>query len=208
MSETALARMRPERRAALVRAAAQEFATRTFDEASLNRIISACGMSKSSFYHVVDSKDDLFSLVVAELAAAARSHWTPPAPDSFADEFWGRARSVWADVTQSWPDSRELTLLWHIVYANPDNSAVRELAENVEEWVSAVLAVGRETGAVDDECPLELQSVTVFSLLRTFDEWALKLTDDDRAMASSAQVIDPAEAGAHQFRLLTRLLRA
>ncbi|WP_152347928.1 TetR/AcrR family transcriptional regulator [Brevibacterium sp. CFH 10365] len=202
MSETALARMRPEKRAALIDAAAREFASRTFEEASLNRIISSCGMSKSSFYHVVGSKDGLFSLVVADLAAAARRFWTPPAPGSFADNFWDSARSVWDDVVRTWPDSRELTLLWHIVYANSDDPAVRELAGRVEEWVRAVLIAGRETEAIDAECPLELQTLSVFSLLRTFDEWALKLAEND----SSA--VDTETAAVHQFRLLARLLRA
>ncbi|SDS84752.1 DNA-binding transcriptional regulator, AcrR family [Brevibacterium siliguriense] len=202
MSETALARMRPERRAALIDAAAREFASRTFEEASLNRIISSCGMSKSSFYHVVDSKDDLFALLVADLAAAARRFWSPPAPESFADGFWDRARSVWDDIARTWPDSPELTLLWHIVYANSDSPAVRALAERVEAWVRAVLIAGRESEAIDVECPLELQTLAVFSLLRTFDERALTLTGSDSAD------VDPEEISTHLFRLLARLLSA
>ena len=202
VSETALARMRPEKRAALIDAAAREFASRTFEEASLNRIISTCGMSKSSFYHVVDSKDDLFALVVADLAASARRFWTPPAPETFSDGFWDRARSVWGNIARTWPESPELTRLWHIVYANADCPAVRELAGHVEEWVRAVLIVGRKAEAIDVDCPLELQTLTVFSLLRTFDERALSLTEDDSA------AVDPAEISVHQFRLLTRLLQA
>ena len=202
VSETALARMRPEKRAALIDAAAREFASRTFEEASLNRIISTCGMSKSSFYHVVDSKDDLFALVVADLAAAAGRFWTPPAPETFSDAFWDRARSVWEDVARTWPESPELTRLWHIVYANPDSPAVRELAGRVEEWVRSMLTVGRKVEAIDAECPLELQTLTVFSLLRTFDEWALTLMENDNA------AVDSEEVSVHQFRLLTRLLQA
>ena len=194
--------MRPERRAALIDAAAREFASRPFEEASLNRIISSCGMSKSSFYHVVLSKNVLVSLVVADLAATARRFWTPPVPDRFRDGFWDRARSVWDDVVRTWPDSPELTLLWHIVYANSDDPTVRELAVRVEEWVRAVLTAGRESASIDVECPLELQTLSVFSLLRTFDEWSLKLTESDSA------AVGPEAAAAHQFRLLTRLLRA
>ena len=194
--------MRPEKRAALIDAAAREFASRTFEEASLNRIISTCGMSKSSFYHVVDSKDDLFALVVADLAASARRFWTPPAPESFSDGFWDRARSVWDNIARTWPESPELTRLWHIVYANADSPAVQELAGRVEEWVRAVLIVGREAEAIDADCPLELQTLTVFSLLRTFDEGALTLTEADNSF------VDPAEISVHQFRLLTRLLQA
>lgn len=189
--------MRPEKRAALIDAAAQEFASRTYEEASLNRIIASCGLSKSSFYHVVDSKEDLFSLVVSELSAAAGRTWIGPEPASFADRFWDRANSVWQEALTTWPTSPELTRLWHIVYANPDNEAVLKLADRVRTWVRDVLITGRETGAVDRICPLDVQSLAVFSLLRTFDEWTLAEAGDD----------SPDEAASHQFRLLKRLLR-
>jgi len=189
--------MRPEKKTALIKAAAQEFASRTYEEASLNRIIASCGLSKSSFYHVVDSKEDLFSLVVSELSAAANRTWTGPEPAGFAERFWDRADSVWQEALTTWPNSPELTQLWHIVYANPDNDAVAELADRVRSWVREVLIIGRETAAVDRTCPLELQSLAVFSLLRTFDEWALTEAGDG----------SPDEAAAHQFRLLKRLLR-
>jgi AcrR family transcriptional regulator len=188
--------MRPEKRAALIAAAAREFASRTYEEASLNHIIGSCGLSKSSFYHVVDSKEGLFSLVVSELSAAADRTWTAPEPASFADRFWDRADSVWQEALTTWPNSPELTQLWHIVYTNPDNEAVLKLADRVRTWVRDVLITGRETGAVDRTCPLDLQSLAVFSLLRTFDEWALTAAGDD----------SPDEAAAHQFRLLKRLL--
>ena len=81
--------------------------------------------------------------------------------------------------------------------SNPDNEAVLKLADRVRTWVREVLITGRETGAVDRACPLDLQSLAVFSLLRTFDEWALTEAGDG----------SPDEAAAHQFRLLKRLLR-
>lgn len=204
--------MRPEKRAALVRAAAHEFASRSFEEASLNRIIGECGLSKSSFYHVVESKEQLFSLVVSDLTATASQTWTPPEPTSFAEGFWTRAHMVWNDILATWPSSRALNQLWHIVYANEDNDQVRELSDRVRHWVHAVLTIGRESAAVDAECPLELQSLAVFSLLRTFDEWSLHLASagsgspTDPPRGSSVPTLDPAEAAAHQFRLLKRLL--
>jgi AcrR family transcriptional regulator len=41
-----------------------------FEQASLNAIIRACGMSKSSFYHYFGSKEALFDRVVEEASAA------------------------------------------------------------------------------------------------------------------------------------------
>src|SRR5699024_2488397 len=110
--------MRAEKRAELIAAAAREFASRTYEEASLNRIIGSCGLSKSSFYHVADSMERRVSLVVSELSAAADRTRTAPEPARFADHFWDRADSVWQESLTSWPNSPELTQLWHSVYAN------------------------------------------------------------------------------------------
>src|SRR5699024_3479944 len=123
--------MRPEKRAALIAAAAREFASRTYEEASLNRIIASCGLSKSSFYHVVDSKEGLCSLVVSELSATAHSRCTAPEPATCAARFWDRAGSVWLEARTTWPNTPELTLLWHSGYATPGSEAVLKLADRV-----------------------------------------------------------------------------
>src|SRR5690625_7603611 len=67
---TALQRLDPARRERLVLLAAEEFATHGLASASLNRVLAAAGMSKSSFYHLLASKQDLFDLAVGDLAAA------------------------------------------------------------------------------------------------------------------------------------------
>lgn len=58
--------MTPQRYRKLLAAAAGEFAAHGFEQASLNTVIRACGMSKSSFYHYFDSKKALFDRVVEE----------------------------------------------------------------------------------------------------------------------------------------------
>ena len=52
-----------ERRSELLEFAANEFAARGYDGASLNRIIQETGLSKGSFYYYFDDKADLFSTV-------------------------------------------------------------------------------------------------------------------------------------------------
>src|SRR5699024_2529582 len=67
---TALQRLDPAKRQKLVLLAAEEFAAHGLASASLNRVLAAAGMSKSSFYHLLASKQDLFDLAVGDLAAA------------------------------------------------------------------------------------------------------------------------------------------
>lgn len=203
MSQTAFARMPTDRRQALVFAAAEEFASRPFVQASLNRIIAACQMSKSSFYHVIDSKESLLSLVVEHLRGDAASDWTPPGPAEFAADFWDTAAHVFDDALRVWPQSRALELLWRIVHANRENPAVTGLAWAYEKWVAAALKVGRDSGAIDSACPPELQTLAVATLLTAFDEWALRQNDGENRIGGDLEA-----AAGHQFRLLRRLLEA
>lgn len=204
MSSTSFARVSSAKRQALVLAAAEEFSSRSFEQASLNRIIASCQMSKSSFYHVIDSKESLLTSVIDQLRSDAARDWSPPRPSDFASDFWATAARVFDDALQVWPHSRALELMWRIVHANRGNPAVSSLATAFESWVSDALAVGREAGAVDSDCPAQLQCLAVVTLLTTFDEWALRQTDSDVEADEAAA----AQAAAHQFRLLRRLLEA
>ncbi|WP_137824660.1 TetR/AcrR family transcriptional regulator [Brevibacterium sp. 2SA] len=236
MSDTALARMAPGKRDALIAAAAHEFASHAASQASLNRIIAACGMSKSSFYHAFDSKDELLGLVVSTLVDRARDDWSPPSPKDFAPDFWATASATWDEAMRVWPSSEALDLLWRIVWTDPQHPALRDFHRAIDHWLDEVLIVGRRTGAVDAAVSPRLQTMAVTTLLRAFDEWTLRttvpaprdgtgaLSDDDPAEA--AQTADStfsaqagagpdetragaiARLGAEQFHLLRRLIAA
>lgn len=203
MSASAFARMSITKRQALILAAAKEFASSPFEQASLNGIISGAGMSKSSFYHVIDSKESLLSLVVDELREQARKAWTPPEPTDFISDFWATAARVFDDVLRVWPTSQALELLWRIVHANRADPSVSSLESSYKKWISSVLGIGRETGAIDADCPADLQALAAATMLAAFDEWALHQTE------ASSRTGDGLETAAgQQFRLLKRLLHA
>ncbi|HLQ82058.1 MAG TPA: TetR/AcrR family transcriptional regulator [Bacillota bacterium] len=192
-------RMRPARRWRLVLAAATEFAEHGFEQASVNRILAACGMSKSSLYHVVDSKADLLDLVVRDLAASIAGHWSPPAPDEFADDFWGTAGQVVAGLGALAATDTDFGLLGRVFHLSADSPATGEVFAAVGSWLDDVLAVGRRTGAVDDGLPADLQAQVVLAVLRAFDEWTLRhVTEMDGPFARD--LVD------HQLAALRRLL--
>jgi AcrR family transcriptional regulator len=60
-------KMEPSRRRALLDAAAKEFTTKGFEQASVNVILDEAGFSKSSFYYYFDDKVDLAGTVLEEV---------------------------------------------------------------------------------------------------------------------------------------------
>ncbi|NYD54086.1 TetR family transcriptional regulator [Microbacterium pseudoresistens] len=161
----------------LVDAAVAEFASAGYDGASLNRIIRAAGMSKSSFYHFVASKAELFDAVVRLLLADIAQRWHPPTPGAFATDFWGEADAVLADLARLSADDDALRALGRLFYldapaATPTDARMR-LLDDVRVWVRGVIRVGAGSGAVRTDIPAELLADTTFAVLRAVDEWAV-----------------------------------
>lgn len=184
--------MTPERRSALVAATVAEFASAGYDGASLNRIIRAAGMSKSSFYHFVGSKDELFDAVVRMLIADVTARWTPPVPSAFGGRaFWRRVDLLLEEIAQlsETPEMQHLGRIFYLRGEPEERGARAEMLAAVRSWVESVLQTGRDSGAVRTDLPLDLQADVVFAVLRAIDEWALAggvVRPERAAVAASA----------------------
>lgn len=167
---------------ALLAAAAREFATAGFERASLNAVIRACGMSKSSFYHRFDSKQSLFDRVVDEAAAALARELVAPDPVKLAGpDFWPRleafvTHAVAVLAKPAW--YADLGKLFYLPDVSAEHSAaMRRLLTAVDRWMQAVLKVGRSCGAVRDDLPASLQAELAFAMLQAMDRWSVAHMD-------------------------------
>lgn len=171
-------RMPVERRRHLVRTAAAEFAAAGYDRASLNRIIQACGLSKSSFYHYLSSKEQLFGLVVADLSGTLVSQVEIPSPEEFVqDGFWPTVDELFDRLMVTLQEDEAYAALGRMFYLtdvpdDADNAVGRALA-SVESWVQGVLTAGRDAGSIRTDLPVALQAHLVFAVLRALDEWSV-----------------------------------
>lgn len=162
-------------RSALIEATVAEFVAAGYEGASLNRIIRAAGLSKSSFYHAVASKAELFDGVVEALVDDVRSRWTAPSPAEFAsDDFWPRMDRMLGELAELAATSRSLGLLGRIFYlpAAPGDARSAVL-DGVRGWVGEVLAAGVAARQVRADIPVDVLTAAAFGLLRGLDEWAL-----------------------------------
>lgn len=72
-------------RDALIAAAIDEFDTRGYDKASLNRILAAAGMSKGQLYHHFSSKEGLYLGLCELMVERKRAYFAEHPPDVPAD---------------------------------------------------------------------------------------------------------------------------
>lgn len=163
----------PEHRRRLYLAAVDEFATLGFERASLNRIVEASGLAKSSFYHHVGSKQALFDELLAFLAELGGQISRPDPADLTAENFWDAALDAVASFEQvesAYPELRDLAAL---VYAPNGAAALQRVRIALVEAVRAYLARGQELGVVRTDLPAGLLAEVATSVLTSFDAWAL-----------------------------------
>ncbi|BBY93138.1 hypothetical protein MGALJ_28070 [Mycobacterium gallinarum] len=182
---------------------AAEFASAGYANASLNRIIEACDMSKSSFYYVLSSKAQLFEFVVRELVETVAGTITFPKPEEFAGRmFWPRLERFFAELVVASQTQESFLTLGRMFYSrspSAEHGTVGDTMAAVRTWVEELLLIGRTSGAVSDDLPQALQVSLTFSVIQVFDEWTIAHYDE----------IPPAEIGAlanAQFTTIRRML--
>jgi AcrR family transcriptional regulator len=192
--------MAPRRYRTLLTAAAAEFARAGYQRASLNKVIAACGLSKSSFYHYFASKQALFDAVVTESGAALVAALDVPDPESLETGFWEAASELvrrLASLSVSQPWSVDLGRLFYLDDAPA--GAVGQALDAVNGWLTAALAAGRRGGSVRADLPAPLQAHLAIAVLRAMDEWTLRSTDQ----LAETEMLDVVDA---QLDALRRLL--
>lgn len=176
-----------DRRRRLLTLAAREFADHGYERASLNRIIRACAMSKSSFYHYFGGKHALLDAVVTEIGISLVEALDVPGPEQLAaSDFWSRiAGMVDQLVRLDGADRRfaDLGRIFHLRDAPAgDDTALAQATRAIDGWLAAALEAGRGSGAVRTDLPVELQARLALAVLWAMDEWSTgRLTDADDA---------------------------
>lgn len=182
-----------EREARLFEAAAQMFLTQGFEESSLNRILDAAGMQKSSFYHYFADKRDLHERMLQTLTATIAEYVRPPDPVTLdAHSFWPAMQALLDDLGRMADERPETLELARVFHASVEDQAALRLRDAARSWTDAALARGAELGVVRTDLPASLLGDIGFAVFVAVDRWALNPSAG-------------ADAAAHADRALTAL---
>ncbi|HTL42203.1 MAG TPA: TetR/AcrR family transcriptional regulator [Pseudolysinimonas sp.] len=171
--------------AAILEAAAAEFAAHGYAGASLNRIIDAAKISKGSMYYYFDDKEDLYAHVLRrEIVGLVERTGPVPVPDTpDPEEFWRVLTEAYLGLLRVMRDSpRTATLLrgWLSAAPGPGLDAAQHDAEReVLPWIAQTLAAGRRAGAVRDDLPDGLLIALAMGIGQAIDVWLITQPPDD-----------------------------
>jgi len=194
----------PARRTALFRVAAAEFAAHGYRQASLNRIILAVGMSKSSFYHYFKNKSDLFQQTLAQPLAPIIALGTGFDFQTLdAQSFWPFFEGLIAAASQLADTQPELVDVGHMFYRALEQPEGQNLTGGIldlaTEWATGLLCRGQDLGLLRKDLPQSLLIDSVMAMAMALDRWFLK--NWDTITGTDRQAL-----GARTFDLFRRLL--
>lgn len=171
-----------DKRQRILEAAALEFATHGFDAASLNRIISAAGISKGAAYYYFDDKADLFATVILE-------GWRALLPAGGLDlsrldreSFWPTLRAVYREMVAAAGRQPWLVAVGKLVYGPPPSPALGDIVAaefaRVMAWLSEIVRRGQQVGVVRAELPAPFLVSVLGAALEAADRWAVEHADE------------------------------
>ncbi len=170
--------MRPERRTRLFRAACDEFARHGFSQASLNRIIGAVGMSKSSFYHYFRDKADLFRQTLSDALAPVVALQRRIDIDALErDNLWPTVEAALTDgfqVVQSHPEIITAGRMFYRSREDREGAALTaEFLGATSDWITRLIHRGQRLGMFRDDLPEELLLDLLMAMGVSMDRWML-----------------------------------
>ena len=163
----------PERQSRLLDPAEAEFVAHGFEHASLNRILTAAGMSKGQGYYYFNDKADLYRAVIERglrrLTMAMAVSF--PAPRT-ADEFWAQIADVFARMAIVLQRDEALAMLARGIYEGAGaQAALVEPLGRIRKQLDQLLLLGQSVGAVRADLPQSLLAEVLFGAVREIDRW-------------------------------------
>ncbi len=179
MPRPRFAKLEPAKQEAILAAAADEFAERGYEAASLNRILERAGTSKGSFYYYFDDKADLLRTVLGRAVAQTMEEVAYPRPEELtAETYWERLRAAaLATLPQMEEDSWHMRIMRSFFRLREEagaQAAVSGVLEYGRDLTRTFLERGRELGVIRTDLPLDLLVDIYAAQDEAGDRWMLR----------------------------------
>ena len=161
MPRPRFARAPADKRDALLDAAAQEFATQGYEDASINRILIGAGFSKGSFYYYFDDKPDLAAAVLDREAQRYLHLWSDLRQPKKPADFWAEMERAFVrstDEMRAGPSARvDAMLRIGMAMSRDATLAARMTTPHFREATAKIAQFwkhGQDIGAVRVDLPV------------------------------------------------------
>lgn len=167
-----------EKRERLLEAAAKEFATHGYDDASLNQILEKAGVSKGAAYYYFDDKADLFITVLDYYVPQIVPMESLDTHSLTAENFWTVGLEFYRKVylhayEQPWAFG-VLRASAQLYRANADHPRLAAKMDSLWHWTEEIIRHGQALGVVRADLPEDLLLAVMIGVDTAADDWFLK----------------------------------
>jgi AcrR family transcriptional regulator len=182
MSRSRFEDLEPDRQERVLSAAADEFAERGYDAASLNRIIDRSGISKGSLYYYFDDKADLFATAMERATAMLVQRVGGFTLDDLtAETYWSTIEQAMRRTARALEDKRWYLKLARTYYKLRGSAGVSGPVGRVygwvARWVASALERGQQLGVVRTDLALPFLVELTMAVGEAVDRWLLEEWD-------------------------------
>jgi AcrR family transcriptional regulator len=168
-----------EKRIALIHAAAKEFAEYGYEQASLNRILEAGGMSKGAAYYYFDDKADVFATTVRYFVDTMFVAVTSDLMQLKSDEFWPSFKQLYYEhlMLNTSADSWRVGVLRAVFSMSSEmrnHPEILAIFEKINYWVERLLGEGQKEGTIRNDLPKSLLIQLAINMDTTIDTWFIE----------------------------------
>lgn len=166
-----------EKRERLMEVAAQEFATRGFDDASVNRILETVKMSKGAAYYYFEDKVDLFFTVIQYCIKRLKLDLELDPATLTAENFWPafaelHRQPLLGSFEQPWLFAA-VRAAERLSPAALQREPLATFARQVRTWVMNILKRGQALGVIRTDMSEHLIFAWLQALDEASDHWLL-----------------------------------
>lgn len=198
-----------ERQEQLLRAAADEFADKGYEAASVNRIVARAGTSKGSLYYYFEDKADLFATVMARATGMVVQFLAGFSLDDLtAETYWPAfedfTRKSATYLTGNAWFLRLARSFYRLRLRSGPAGPTARVFDWARAWVTRTVARGQELGVVRRDLPLPFLVEATLALGEVGDRWLLEQWDTllppereqlvDAEMALFRRLLEPERA--------------
>lgn len=150
----------PEVRGRILQAAALEFGTHGYADASLNRIVEQAGISKGSMYYYFEDKEDLFGMVLQDLEERSQDLVKLPLDALTPETYWQTVKAAfraWLQIAVENPWVQGFLQLFSEMLRNPPTEGpLVAWYARMDTRRKEFILKGQELGVVRRDLPVPL----------------------------------------------------
>jgi len=183
MSEMVVATKRfekisPEKRAAILEAARDEFSRNGFEQSSLNEILKTAGISKGSFYYYFEDKVDLYATTITEALGPYLIRLDEVCNVDTPDAYWEELEDYIRETVEELYRNPELIRLGkglvQLKMSSLQPQGITDLVTLSRSKIATLVERGRRAGAITTDIPDDLLVNILTGIDEALDYWSFE----------------------------------